>query len=67
VDVQIKCVSSKNEVFFAHSISQNKNKTTNYKCGVCSYADLLFDEKTKMILNINNNKCNNCKCLILVK
>ena len=68
MEFQIECISSKNEVFFAHSLGKNKNtKTINYKCGICSYADLIFDEKTKMILNINHNKCNVCKCLILVK
>ena len=65
---RIECIGSKNEVFFAHLLGKNKNnKTINYKCGICSYADLVFDEKTKIILNINNNKCNVCKSLIQIK
>ena len=64
----IECISSKNETFIAHLINESKNKkTTNYKCGVCIYGDLIFDKKANAIFNIKNDKCNVCNSTIVIK
>jgi hypothetical protein len=66
VKYQLECLSSKNEIFYAHRFGEDKN-IVKYKCGVCIYGDLFFDKKTKLIININSNKCKSCKSLINVQ
>lgn len=63
----IECINSKNEVFFAHFFGVGRNNNIlEFKCGVCSYGNIIFDSQSKMFLNVTNNKCNSCKCNIVL-
>lgn len=58
--MNIECINSKNETFMAHRI---KN-VVQYKCGVCMGGDIFVDPGKKMILNLKDNKCNECESTI---
>jgi ribosomal protein S27AE len=65
---QIECINSRKEVFFAHFLEKNNNTNLiRYKCGVCSYGEIILDIDSNTLSNIKNDKCNSCKCIVVLK